>query len=71
MFEELWLFADYYLKCGRVLDAYGSEFMKRDPYEGITALKPLFSSQKDIDDDLSLNRRRNTRYLDTANNRQA
>ena len=32
MFEELWLLADYYLKCGRVLDAYGPEFMERDPY---------------------------------------
>ena len=39
MFEELWLLADYYLKCGRVLDAYESEFMKRDPCGEITALK--------------------------------
>ena len=63
MFEELWLLADYYLKCGRVLDAYESEFMKRDPCGEITALKAWFASQQDIDDDLSLNRGRNTRYL--------
>jgi hypothetical protein len=35
MFEELWPLANRYPKCRPVLDVYGAELMKRDPYEEI------------------------------------